>query len=266
MAASTASAEAAGTMATSLPSLATWSGSRPSISQAAWTGPGIGMVSSRKVDAHPRGRRDLVEGRRQPAARRVAKDADVRTGRHDGRHQPVERLRVRGDLHLEAQALADAHDGDAVQPDRTGEDDGVAGGRPIRADGDARGHEPDAGGVDEETVGRSPIDDLRVAGHDSNAGPSRGPGDRFGDPPQLVDRQAFLDDVGERQRQRLGAHHGQVVDRAVDGQLADVAARELERADDERVGGESEPLAEQVDHGRVVERPRRARPRQAPGR
>jgi hypothetical protein len=53
LAATTASAEVAGTIATSLPSFATWNGSRPSISQAARTGPGIGIAASSRTIPTP---------------------------------------------------------------------------------------------------------------------------------------------------------------------------------------------------------------------
>ena len=46
----------------------------------------------------------------------------------------------------------------------------------------------------------------------------------------------------------------EVVDRAVDGQLADVAAREDERLDDVGVGREREPRAVQLEQRRVAER------------
>jgi hypothetical protein len=78
--------------------------------------------------------------------------------------------------------------------------------------------------------------------------------DRFGDLAQLVDRQPLFDDIGQGQGERLSAHHGQVVHGAIDRQLADVAARELERADHERVGREGQPLTGDLDYGRVVER------------
>ena len=39
--------------------------------------------------------------------------------------------------------------------------------------------------------------------------------------PQLVGREALLEHERERQRERSGARDGEVVDRAVDGQLAD---------------------------------------------
>ena len=49
--------------------------------------------------------------------------------------------------------------------------------------------------------------------------------------------------------------HRQVVHRAEDGQLADVAAGKEQRPDHERVGGEGQPGAADLDHGAVVRRP-----------
>ena len=118
MAASTASAEAAGTIGHELALV----GDVERV-QAEHLAGGAHRARDRdrllaQLDAHAGRGGDLVERRGQAAARRVAQDAHVRAGRDDRGHQPVQRLRVRGDLDLEVQALADAHDGDAVQADR----------------------------------------------------------------------------------------------------------------------------------------------------
>ena len=207
-----------------------------------------------QLDANSGGGGDLVERRGQTAAGRVAEDVDAGASGDDRRYQPVERLSVRSDFDLEVQALADAHDRDAVQADRPGQDHHVAGAGSVRPDRNAVRYQPDTSGVDEDAVRRSPAYHFRVAGHYPDAGPTGRPSDRLGHLPQVLDRQAFLDDIGERQRQRLGAHHGQVVDCAVHRQLADVAAGEFERADHERVGCEGKPVAGDLDHGGVVER------------
>ena len=59
---------------------------------------------------------------------------------------------------------------------------------------------------------------------------------------QRLQRQALFENEARAQGQRPRPGHGQVVDRAVDGQLADVAAGKEQRADDERVGRHGEPL------------------------
>ena len=55
------------------------------------------------------------------------------------------------------------------------------------------------------------------------------------------DVEPLLEDERRRHGQRHRAADGEVVDGAVDGQLADVAPREEERADHEAVGGHGQP-------------------------
>ena len=54
-------------------------------------------------------------------------------------------------------------------------------------------------------------------------------------------RQPLFENEARAEIGRLGPGHRQVVDRAADGQRADVAAGEEERTDDEAVGGEGQP-------------------------
>ena len=107
----------------------------------------------------------------------------------------------------------------------------------------ARRDDADTGGRDEQTVGRAAADDLGVAGDDLDARGPRRLGHVGHDRAQLVDREALFDDERGRQPRRLGALHREVVHRAVDGEMADRAAREAQRLHDERVGAEREPLA-----------------------
>ena len=57
---------------------------------------------------------------------------------------------------------------------------------------------------------------------------------------QVGDGEALLEDEPGRQVQRPGPGHGQVVDRAVDGEVADVAAGEEQRRHHVGVGGEGQ--------------------------
>ena len=114
-------------------------------------------------------------------------------------------------------------------------------------------HGADARGVDEELVGAAAPDHLGVAGDDGDAGARRRRARRLDDAAQIGERQALLEDEGERQRQRPRAADGEIVDRAVDRQLADVAAGKEDGRHDVGVGGEGEPLAVALDERRVVE-------------
>ena len=101
--------------------------------------------------------------------------------------------------------------------------------------------QPDPGRRDVAAVRLAPLDDLGVAGDDLHPGPRGRGGHRRDDPLQVRDREPLLQDEPARQVQRPRPAHRQVVDRAVHGEVADVAAREEQRRHDERVGREREP-------------------------
>ena len=65
--------------------------------------------------------------------------------------------------------------------------------------------------------------------------------------------QALFQDERRRKIQRTGAAHGEIVDRAVDCQSADVAAGKENRRNHERVGGESQARAVDLDDGLVIQ-------------
>ena len=140
--------------------------------------------------------------------------------------------------------------------ERAGEEHAVAGPHALRPEIDAVGNRPDAGRRDVEPVGLAALDDLRVAGDDRDAGRARGGAHRGDDAPQVGDRESLLDHEAGRQPARLRADHREVVDGAVDGELADVAARELERMHDVGIGRECEAGAAGDDR-RVAERRQR---------
>ena len=66
-------------------------------------------------------------------------------------------------------------------------------------------------------------------------------------------RESLLEHERERQRERPRAGDGEVVDGAVHGQLADRAAREADRLDDEAVGGQRQPRTADLDGAGVAE-------------
>ena len=83
---------------------------------------------------------------------------------------------------------------------------------------------------------------------------------------QVGERQSLLEDEGGRQEERPRAADRQVVDGAVHGQAADVAAGEEERTDHERVGREGDPrrlarVAGASDRGLILEGARTSLPK-----
>ncbi len=103
------------------------------------------------------------------------------------------------------------------------------------------------------------LDDLRVAGHDLDAGRSSGPSDRLDLGTQDVARETLLEDHREAERERPGTAHGEVVDGAVDRELADRSAREAQGLDDEAVGREREPRRTGLDRRDIRQRVERRR-------
>jgi hypothetical protein len=140
-----------------------------------------------------------------------------------------------------------------VLSDGSGDDDDVAGGDAVGAEVDAVGQQADTGGVDVEPVAVAAVDHLGVAGDHGDPGRPGGCAERGGDAAELVDRQALLEHHPDRQVERHGPRHGQVVDGAVHGQVADAPAGEEPRPHDVGVGGEGQPRAAGHDHGRVAE-------------
>ena len=96
-------------------------------------------------------------------------------------------------------------------------------------------------------------------GHDAHAGGLGGARDRLDLRAELLRREPLLEHEREGQRERARAGHCEVVDRPVDGQLADRAAREADRLDDEGVRGERHVAARQRDDPGVAERVERGR-------
>jgi hypothetical protein len=140
-----------------------------------------------------------------------------------------------------------------VHADVTADDDDVARTCAFRPDVDAVGDEPDPGGVDEHPVPGSGVHDLGVAGHQSHPGGPRRPSHGLGHPREVRETGALGEDEAGREHERTGAGHREIVDRAVDGQVADGPAGEEQRLHDVRVGGERQPDALHRDDRGVAE-------------
>src|ERR1019366_1192017 len=120
-------------------------------------------------------------------------------------------------------------------------------------DVDAGWHDADAGGGDEDLVALAAVDDLGVAGNELHAGAGCRRAHGFDDAAQIVDGQALFEDERGGEVHGLGAAHGEVVDRAMHGEVADVAAWKEDGRDDEGVGGEGEARAGDGEDSLIVE-------------
>ena len=170
-----------------------------------------------------------------------------------------ELARVAHDWRFEFQAFAHRENRDAVAAEIAADDDRVAGLRPMRADR-SRGFTfasitpmPEVltnmpSPLPLSTTLVSPVTSFTPACR-------RGLLHRRDHGAQRFHRQAFFENESRAQIERARAAHGQIVDRAVDRQIADVAAGKNQRAHHERIGGEGQT--------RAVDSPRQPRRRAA---
>ena len=86
------------------------------------------------------------------------------------RDQPMQRSRIAHDRGLEFQALAARHNGHAVIADRPAQQHTIARPRLVGRETNARPHNPDARGIDENAVALAAFDHLGVAGDNGDAG------------------------------------------------------------------------------------------------
>ena len=191
MASSSRAASASAQMAISLPSLATYSGSRPRNSQAASTCGRTGMAASWITMPQPDCAASSLSVVARPPRVGSRRQWMPGTASHHGRHQAVQRRGVAADGGLEAEVLAQRHDGHAVVADRAADQDAVAGPRAVARDLHARGHHADAGGGDEDAVALALFDHLGVAGDHRHAGLARGRGHRLDDALQVGQRESL---------------------------------------------------------------------------
>ena len=174
-----------------------------------------------------------------------------------------QRSRVRLDLGVQVELAARQHDRRAVLADASRQQDAVTRAQTGRRELRPRIAAADAGGAHVHAVGVATLDHLGVAGDHLHAGRLRGCG-RSPRPRRAARRPAGPPRApATGQRERPSAGDGQVVDGAVDGQLADRPAGEPQRPDHVGVGGQGQPDAvhrELAGVGQPAQRRRRRRP------
>ncbi|VTR69480.1 hypothetical protein DESC_740219 [Desulfosarcina cetonica] len=205
------------------------------------------------ADADSRFLGNFVKRGAHPAPRGVAQDMDLAsTGQHVGDHV-VERCRVGCQVGFKGQPLTTRENRHAVIRHAAAEDDGIARSGVGAGDVHPGVDDTDAGRVDEKLVRRPPGHHLGVTGDDLDTGCLRGALHVDHHAFQVGHGKALFDDHPHTQVQRHGTAHGHVVDRAVDGQVADTAAGKKQRIDHVGVRGEGDPTTGQIEPGPVVE-------------
>ncbi len=204
------------------------------------------------LDAHTGRSGDLVECGGEPAASGVAQGVDVDAGIEQGGHESVDGCRIADHWRTELEPFAHTHHRHPVLADGAGQQHGIASGGALGPHIGARPHDPHPSGGDVDAVAATPLDDLGVAGHDGHTRSPRGGTHGVGDARQHVDRCAFLDHEGRREVKRNRTGAGQIVDRAVNSERPDVAAREEQRRHDEGIGAQGEPATDRSGHDRGI--------------
>ena len=101
-------------------------------------------------------------------------------------------------------------------------------------------------------IGLAALDHLGVAGDDRHARRARGVAHARRDALQVGERKALFDDEARREIERPRARHRDVVDGAVHGERADVAAGKEDRRDDIGVGGHHHAPGGRIERRLVV--------------
>ncbi len=175
------------------------------------------------------------------------------TGQHPA-HEAVERRGIALHAAVEAQSFTLGKDRDAVFGHGTRKDDMIPRPRPPSVDGHPWRDHPNARGIDENLVGRTPGHHLGIAGHQLHSRPVQSPANAGQDSLQVGHGKSLLQDEPHAQVARLGTAHGHIVDRTVDRQIPDIAAGEKNGIDHEGVGRKGQTGAGQIENGAVVER------------
>ncbi len=237
-AASASSAASGATKATSTPSLATYIGSMPRISQAPATAGRTGTAASRTTIATPEACASSFSTEATPprvASRRQRSDgpaasSSASTAGHSERVSDSTGASSSNSPRASMIAVPCSPIGPETR---------------IRSPGRSEPVESAArGSTRPSPVVRTYIESQRprsttLVSPATISTPAAGGGgcDRLDLGAQVVGREALLEHERERQRERARAGHREVVDGAVDGELADRAAGEADRLDDEAVGG-----------------------------
>ncbi len=194
---------------------------------------------------------ELAEHGRHAAAGGVPHAVDVRASGEHGGDQPAQGLAIRLHTALQSQLAPGIDDGRAVVADVAVDQYHVAGSGTVGADVYAVGNDADACRVDEQLVRAAAWHHLGVARDDAHSRRHRCSLHGGHHPAQLGDGQPLLEDHAAGEVERARAAHGQVVDGAGHGELADVAAGEEQRGDNVGVGGHRQPVAVRGKFGKV---------------
>ncbi len=130
--------------------------------------------------------------------------------------------------------------------------DRVAGPHVGRTEISASGDHADPGSIDVDRVPLPTIDHLGVSGDDLNLCMAGRFGERIEDAGQTFEWESLLQDERAREADGAGTAHSQIIDRAVNRELANISTGKLDRVHHEGVGREGQTLVAQSENGAIV--------------
>jgi hypothetical protein len=188
------------------------------------------------------------------AAGGIARAPHGGRGIEQTRHQVGERRGIRGDIGDDVQLTARQQDGDAVVANRPGDQHGIARLHVDCVQAHRALQDAHTGCVDKTPVGLATLHHFGIASGYDHASAGRGCGHRLDDAVQISHRKALFEDKPCREIQRSGARDGQVVDRPVDRQVANVSPWEKQWRYNKRVAGEGQAHAFDAAHRLILQR------------
>jgi len=195
-----------------------------------------------QYDRKARAGGDLVQRAGHAAARGILDYSRAGRGSQKCRHQTMQRGTVALDVCVELERLAREHDRDAVVRDEAAHEHDIPRLHAVHAQRACGTHHTHAAGVDEHLVRLAAIHHLRIARDDGHA--RLGGGRSHGVDHAAKDRhvEPLLQDQPNAECEGTRARDREVIDGAMHGKPADVAAGKEERAHDVAVGGQRDAL------------------------
>ena len=197
----------------------------------------------------------LLQGTAEAAAGEVAQAMHLHPGRQKAGHRRPERGTVGLDRGLQVELIAGRRNRQAMAAQITAHQHLITGLDRQRIHGQCRLDQADAAGGHKETIALAALHHLGITRGDRDpAGPGRR-SHRGQHPPQQLQGQPLLKDQGDAQVQGPSCRHRQIIGRADDRELADVATGEFQWMHHIAIGAEGQPTMGQLQAGGVVEHP-----------
>ncbi len=196
-----------------------------------------------QLDGNAGGRAPLVEHGGEAAAGGIAQGVRGNACLQQRFYLRPEGGAVALEIRAQLQGVTGHQDAGAVAADIPRHQNGITGLEVAYRDAPAllrQRESANPAGVDKDLVGRPLGHHLGVAADDAGAAVGKLSRHRLDDTGEIGVGETLLDDKAAAQILGLGPHHGEIVDRAGDGQLADIAPLEEQWRDGKAVGGEGD--------------------------